>query len=63
MVMRECKRQVSFLIAEKSMHQKGIGFFARMVNASKCEGGGGKVGGLEDLFGRRTELEIRCGKI
>ncbi|KAI8334318.1 hypothetical protein BC941DRAFT_432667 [Chlamydoabsidia padenii] len=33
MVMRECKRQVSFLIAEKSMHQKGIGFFARMVNA------------------------------
>ncbi|CAO3615340.1 unnamed protein product [Cunninghamella blakesleeana] len=32
-VMRECKRQVSFLIAEKSMHQKGIGFFARMVNA------------------------------
>ncbi|ORZ04886.1 hypothetical protein BCR42DRAFT_463471 [Absidia repens] len=33
MVMRECKRQVSFLIAEKSMHEKGIGFFARMVNA------------------------------
>ncbi|KAI8059322.1 hypothetical protein BC940DRAFT_313871 [Gongronella butleri] len=33
MVMRECKRQVSFLIAEKSMHQRGIGFFARMVNA------------------------------
>ncbi|KAI8093181.1 uncharacterized protein BX664DRAFT_277983 [Halteromyces radiatus] len=33
MVMRECKRQVSFLIAEKSMHQKGIGFFARMLNA------------------------------
>jgi hypothetical protein len=35
MVMRECKRQVSFLIAEKSMHQRGIGTFAKMVNASK----------------------------
>lgn len=34
-VMRECHRRVSFLIAEKSMHQKGIGFFARLVNASK----------------------------
>lgn len=33
--MRECQRRVSFLIAEKSMHQKGIGTFARMVNASK----------------------------
>lgn len=35
LVMRECGRRVSFLIAEKSMHQRGIGFFARMVNASK----------------------------
>lgn len=34
-LMRECQRRVSFLIAEKSMHQKGIGTFARMVNASK----------------------------
>lgn len=33
--MRACGRRVSFLIAEKSMHQKGIGFLARMVNASK----------------------------
>lgn len=33
--MRECQRQVSFLIAEKSMHQKGIGFFARLIHASK----------------------------
>ncbi|KAI9033557.1 hypothetical protein CLU79DRAFT_724298 [Phycomyces nitens] len=32
-LMRECKRRVSFLIAEKSMHQKGVGTFARMVNA------------------------------
>ncbi|ORE11660.1 hypothetical protein BCV72DRAFT_283866 [Rhizopus microsporus var. microsporus] len=32
-LMRECQRRVSFLIAEKSMHQKGIGTFARMVNA------------------------------
>ncbi|ORY99926.1 hypothetical protein BCR43DRAFT_434269 [Syncephalastrum racemosum] len=32
-VMRECQRQVSFLIAEKSMHQKGIGFFARLIHA------------------------------
>ncbi|KAG2210538.1 hypothetical protein INT47_002480 [Mucor saturninus] len=32
-LMRECGRRVSFLIAEKSMHQKGIGFFAKMVNA------------------------------
>ncbi|KAI8381423.1 uncharacterized protein BYT42DRAFT_494763 [Radiomyces spectabilis] len=32
-LMRECGRRVSFLIAEKSMHQRGIGFFARMVNA------------------------------
>ncbi|KAI8641010.1 hypothetical protein BD408DRAFT_418933 [Parasitella parasitica] len=32
-LMRECGRRVSFLIAEKSMHQKGIGFFARMINA------------------------------
>ncbi|OBZ91192.1 hypothetical protein A0J61_00763 [Choanephora cucurbitarum] len=32
-LMRECGRRVSFLIAEKSMHQKGIGFFARMVSA------------------------------
>ncbi|KAG0168636.1 hypothetical protein DFQ28_006431 [Apophysomyces sp. BC1034] len=31
--MRECHRRVSFLIAEKSMHQKGIGFLARMVHA------------------------------
>lgn len=31
--MRECKRRVSFLIAEKSMHEKGIGTFARMINA------------------------------
>ncbi|KAL0074196.1 hypothetical protein J3Q64DRAFT_1881293 [Phycomyces blakesleeanus] len=33
LVMRECGRRVSFLIAEKSMHQRGIGFFARMINA------------------------------
>jgi hypothetical protein len=33
--MRECGRRVSFLIAEKSMHQRGIGMFARMINASK----------------------------
>ncbi|CEP11763.1 hypothetical protein [Parasitella parasitica] len=32
-LMRECGRRVSFLIAEKSMHQKGIGFFARMISA------------------------------
>ncbi|KAI9302049.1 hypothetical protein BJ944DRAFT_167971 [Cunninghamella echinulata] len=32
-VMRECHRRVSFLIAEKSMHQKGIGFFAKLVHA------------------------------
>ncbi|KAG1144350.1 hypothetical protein G6F37_006327 [Rhizopus arrhizus] len=32
-LMRECQRRVSFLIAEKSMHQKGIGTFARMLNA------------------------------
>ncbi|KAG2231461.1 hypothetical protein BDF21DRAFT_418831 [Thamnidium elegans] len=32
-LMRECGRRVSFLIAEKSMHQKGIGFFAKMINA------------------------------
>ncbi|KAG2195494.1 hypothetical protein INT47_012038, partial [Mucor saturninus] len=33
LVMRECKRRVSFLIAEKSMHQKFVGFIARMVHA------------------------------
>lgn len=33
--MRECGRRVSFLIAEKSMHQRGIGLFAKMINASK----------------------------
>ncbi|KAI8974984.1 hypothetical protein BDB01DRAFT_805608 [Pilobolus umbonatus] len=33
LVIRECHRRVSFLIAEKSMHQAGIGFFARMINA------------------------------
>ncbi|KAI9270869.1 hypothetical protein BY458DRAFT_456174 [Sporodiniella umbellata] len=32
-LMRECKRRVSFLIAEKSMHEKAIGTFARMINA------------------------------
>ncbi|KAI9319997.1 hypothetical protein BX666DRAFT_1853235 [Dichotomocladium elegans] len=32
-VMRESGRRISFLIAEKSMHQKGIGTFARMINA------------------------------
>ncbi|KAI7904725.1 uncharacterized protein BX663DRAFT_530203 [Cokeromyces recurvatus] len=32
-LMRECKRRVSFLIAEKSMHQKTISFFARMISA------------------------------
>ncbi|KAM3578530.1 hypothetical protein VKS41_008916 [Umbelopsis sp. WA50703] len=32
-VMRECRRRMSFLIAEKSMHQKGIGMFARMIHA------------------------------
>ncbi|KAI8988929.1 hypothetical protein BDB01DRAFT_574944 [Pilobolus umbonatus] len=32
-LMRECGRPVSFLIAEKSMHQKAIGFFARMISA------------------------------
>ncbi|KAL1935303.1 hypothetical protein VTP01DRAFT_4443 [Rhizomucor pusillus] len=32
-LMRECGRRVSFLIAEKSMHQKGIGTFARMIHA------------------------------
>ncbi|KAL7318356.1 Glycerol-3-phosphate/dihydroxyacetone phosphate acyltransferase [Mucor circinelloides] len=32
-LMRECGRRVSFLIAEKSMHQRGIGFFARMISA------------------------------
>ncbi|KAH8551722.1 hypothetical protein BGW37DRAFT_310852 [Umbelopsis sp. PMI_123] len=31
--MRECGRRVSFLIAEKSMHQRGIGMFARMIHA------------------------------
>ncbi|KAI8384391.1 uncharacterized protein BYT42DRAFT_562373 [Radiomyces spectabilis] len=33
LLMRECGRRVSFLIAEKSMHQKGIGTFARMIHA------------------------------
>ncbi|KAI7869024.1 hypothetical protein BDF14DRAFT_1981658 [Spinellus fusiger] len=33
LVMRECGRRVSFLIAEKSMHQRGIGFFARAIKA------------------------------
>ncbi|KAI8063930.1 hypothetical protein BC940DRAFT_327244 [Gongronella butleri] len=32
-VMRECHRRVSFLIAEKSMHQRGIGTLARLVHA------------------------------
>lgn len=32
-LMRECGRRTSFLIAEKSMHQKGIGTFARMIHA------------------------------
>ncbi|CAO3634555.1 unnamed protein product [Mucor hiemalis] len=32
-LMRECGRRVSFLIAEKSMHQRGIGLFAKMINA------------------------------
>ncbi|OZJ03873.1 hypothetical protein BZG36_03684 [Bifiguratus adelaidae] len=32
-VLRECKRQVSFLIAEKSMHQRGVGQFARALHA------------------------------
>ncbi|KAI9313494.1 hypothetical protein BX666DRAFT_1864136 [Dichotomocladium elegans] len=32
-VMRECHRRVSFLIAAKSMKQKAIGFLARMIHA------------------------------
>ncbi|KAI9497823.1 hypothetical protein BDB00DRAFT_867952 [Zychaea mexicana] len=32
-LMRECGRRASILIAEKSMHEKTIGFFARMVHA------------------------------
>lgn len=32
--MRECHRRVSFLIAEKSMRRRMIGFLARMVHAS-----------------------------
>ncbi|KAL0088931.1 hypothetical protein J3Q64DRAFT_1732387 [Phycomyces blakesleeanus] len=32
-VMRECHRRVSFLIAAKSMKQKAVGFLARMVHA------------------------------
>ncbi|KAI8987852.1 hypothetical protein BDF20DRAFT_904750 [Mycotypha africana] len=32
-LMRECRRSASFLIAEKSMHEKGIGTFARMIGA------------------------------
>ncbi|RCI06909.1 hypothetical protein CU098_012907 [Rhizopus stolonifer] len=32
-LMRECGRRVSFLIAEISMHQRGIGFFARLLSA------------------------------
>ncbi len=35
LVMKECGRRTSMLIAEKSMHQRGIGTFARMLNASK----------------------------
>lgn len=34
LLMKQCGRRASFLIAEKSMHQKGVGFFARMLNAS-----------------------------
>ncbi|KAI8145818.1 hypothetical protein BJV82DRAFT_602366 [Fennellomyces sp. T-0311] len=32
-LMRECDRRTSMLIAEKSMHQKAIGTFARMIHA------------------------------
>lgn len=32
-VMRECGRRVSFIIAEKSMHERGIGFLARKMKA------------------------------
>ncbi|KAI9269048.1 hypothetical protein BDA99DRAFT_503349 [Phascolomyces articulosus] len=32
-VMRECGRRVSFLIAAKSMKQKAIGFLAKMIHA------------------------------
>lgn len=35
LVMKECGRRTSMLIAEKSMHQRGVGTFARMLNASK----------------------------
>ncbi|SAM02322.1 hypothetical protein [Absidia glauca] len=49
-VMRECHRRVSFLIAEKSMHQKGIGFLARLVHAipvvrpqDMAESGAGRI--------------------
>ena len=33
--MRECGRRSSMIIAEKSMHQKAIGTFAKMIHASK----------------------------
>ncbi|CAO0801443.1 unnamed protein product [Mucor circinelloides] len=33
LVMKECGRRTSMLIAEKSMHQRGVGTFARMLNA------------------------------
>ncbi|PHZ13219.1 glycerol-3-phosphate/dihydroxyacetone phosphate dual substrate-specific sn-1 acyltransferase [Rhizopus microsporus ATCC 52813] len=36
-VMRECHRRVSFLIAAKSMRQKAIRFFANMVHAIPVE--------------------------
>lgn len=34
-LMRNCQRKVSFLIAEKSMKRKYVGAMARALNASK----------------------------
>ncbi|KAI9473901.1 MAG: hypothetical protein EXX96DRAFT_579809 [Benjaminiella poitrasii] len=57
-LMRECGRRVSFLIAEKSMHQKGIGFFAKMISAipvvrpqDRAKPGQGRI----QLLNRKTD--------
>jgi hypothetical protein len=36
--MRECGRRASFIIAAKSMNERGIGTFARLLNSSKYKG-------------------------
>lgn len=61
-LMRECKRRVSFLIAEKSMHRKEIAFFAKSIQSipvvrgqDVAKEGEGKIM-LRDRIGAPTRI-------